>query len=69
MTRYGVDWKADAFREEYFARRDFWAKVQGNGMLPEGVLQDMAFRHSDEGKAWQASIEPEKTTKKGAKAA
>lgn len=45
MTRFGVDWKAKAFREEYFAYRDFWATVQGNGMLPEAVLFEMAFRH------------------------
>ena len=28
MTRFGVDWKNEAFREEYWSYRDFWAQVQ-----------------------------------------
>lgn len=52
MNRFGVDFNAEAFREDYFARRDFWSNVQGNGMLPEPVLFEMAFRHSNEGKSW-----------------
>jgi hypothetical protein len=80
MTRFGVDWQSEAFREDYFARRDFWSTVQGNGMLPEGVLYEMAFRNSAVGKEWFAkwaalllagipSHSPPQETKKGGKAA
>lgn len=75
MNRYGIDWKTDAFRDDYFSRRDFWSQSQGNGMLPDPVLFEMAFRHSVVGKEWMKryvgslAVEPEKQIKKGGKAA
>jgi hypothetical protein len=63
MTRFGVDWKNEAFREEYWSYRDFWAQVQGNGMLPEATLFELAYRHRP---GQETAV---KETKKGGKAA
>jgi hypothetical protein len=63
MTRFGVDWQSEAFREDYFEHRDLWSSVHGNGMMPDAVLFEMAFRHRPNQES------PAKETKKGGKAA
>jgi hypothetical protein len=66
MTRFGVDWRSEAFQTEYFSYRDFWSPVQGNGMLPDAVLFEMAYRHRPKP---EPKEEPAPQTKKAGKAA